>query len=159
MTSEPPDAPNFINPLAWVMDAAEPDAAESDTAEPDAAAPDTADAETSDTTRAPKLTTEARFGQAILRLRLYRGWTQRDVQRASGVHQSQVSRLETATSRGLSMRRVYAILRVLHADVIEFRPADPATPPTALELMLWGDRWERAGRAAERRRVNRRRSA
>jgi transcriptional regulator with XRE-family HTH domain len=107
----------------------------------------------------PKPTVQDRFGQAILRLRLYRGWTQRDLQRSCGVHQSQISRLETGRSPGLSMRGVYAILRALHADTIDFLPAKPAIPPTAIELMLWGDLWERAGRAAERRRLSRRRSA
>ena len=107
----------------------------------------------------PKPTVQDRFGQAILRLRLYRGWTQRDLQRSCGVHQSQISRLETGRSPGLSMRRVYAILRALHADTIDFLPAKPAIPPTALERMLWGDQWERAGRVAERRRLSRRRSA
>jgi transcriptional regulator with XRE-family HTH domain len=106
-----------------------------------------------------KLTVPELFGQAILRLRLYRSWTQRDLQRTCGVHQSQISRLESGKSPGLSMRRVYAILRALHADCIDFLPAKPAVPPTALELLLWGDQWERAGRAAERRRLSRRRSA
>jgi len=102
----------------------------------------------------------ARFGQAVLRLRLFRGWTQKDVERASGVHQSQVSRLETGRQLGLSTRRVFAILQVLHVGDIAFLPPVPATPPTELELMLWGgDPWELAGQAAERRRVSRRRSA
>jgi transcriptional regulator with XRE-family HTH domain len=113
----------------------------------------------------PPLTVADQFGRAILRLRLFRGWSQMDVERASGVDQSQVSRLETGHQLGLSTRRVFAILRVLHVGEIEFLPPEPAVPPTDLELLLWGDRWERAGRAAERRRaaakrrVSRRRSA
>jgi transcriptional regulator with XRE-family HTH domain len=106
---------------------------------------------------APKRTVEQRFGQAVLRLRLYRGWTQRDVQRSSGVHQSQISRLETGRQHGLSSRRIFAILLALHVDEIAFLPP-PAAPQTALEIMLRGDPWERAGRAAERR-LSRRRSA
>ena len=105
----------------------------------------------------PKLTVEQRFGQAVLRLRLYRGWSQRDVQRSSGVHQSQISRLETGRQHGLSSRRIFAILRALRVGEVAFMPP-PSAPQTALEFMLRGDPWERAGRAAERR-VNRRRSA
>jgi transcriptional regulator with XRE-family HTH domain len=103
------------------------------------------------------LSVEQRFGQAILRLRLYRGWSQRDVQRSSGVHQSQISRLETGRQRGLSSRRIFAVLRALNVGEIALMPP-PVAPQTALEVMLRGDPWERAGRAAERR-VNRRRSA
>lgn len=105
----------------------------------------------------PKRTVEVRFGLAILRLRLYMGWSQRDLQRTSGVHQSQISRLETGRQHGLSSRRIFAILRALHVHDIAFLPP-PTNPPTELELMLWGDPWERASRAAERR-VNHRRSA
>lgn len=108
---------------------------------------------------APKLTVEERFGQAIMRLRLYRGWSQRDLQRGCGVHQSQISRLEAGQQRGLSSRRLFAILKALHVGEIAFLPPVPKVPPTELERVLWGDPWERAGRAAERRRVNRRRSA
>jgi hypothetical protein len=43
---------------------------------------------------------EDRFGFAILRLRLYRRWSQRDLQHRSGVHQSQISRLESGFQRG-----------------------------------------------------------
>jgi transcriptional regulator with XRE-family HTH domain len=157
MNDGPVDAPNFITPAAvdweptdWSMNQDQDEAV-------DWLTDRQADPDVGPRPRVP--TTEERFGQAILRLRLYRGWTQRDVQRACGVHQSQISRLEAGRSRGLSMRRVYAILRVLHAERIEFMPPAPAFPPTALELMLRGDLWERAGRAAERRRLSRRRSA
>jgi transcriptional regulator with XRE-family HTH domain len=157
MAPEQPDAPNFINPADLEIDAAA--AALDPGLEIDAAAAAIDRAEGWSEPVPDRPTVEERFGQAVLRLRLYRGWTQRDVQRTCGVHQSQVSRLETGKSGGLSMRRVVAILRALHADEIEFRPATPIVPPTELERMLWGDPWERAGRAAERRRVNRRRSA
>lgn len=120
-----------------------------------------------------RLTVEERFGRAVLRLRLYMGWSQRDLQRTCGVHQSQISRLETGQQHGLSSRRIFAILRALHVGEIAFLPP-PTNPPTALELMFRGDPWERAGLAAEQRaaraaaqraaraaerRVNRRRSA
>ena len=105
----------------------------------------------------PKFTVEERFGQAIIRLRLYQGWSQRDLQRTCGVHQSQISRLESGRQRGLSSRRIFAILRALHVGEIAFLPP-PTVPQSQLEIMLFGDPWERAGRAVERR-VNRRRSA
>ena len=105
----------------------------------------------------PKFTVEERFGQAVMRLRLHQGWSQRDLQRTCGVHQSQISRLESGRQRGLSSRRIFAILRALHVGEIAFLPP-PTVPQTQLEIMLFGDPWERAGRAAERR-VNRRRSA
>jgi len=105
----------------------------------------------------PKSTVEERFGQAVMRLRLYRGWSQRDLQRTCGVHQSQISRLESGRQRGLSSRRIFAILRALHVGEIAFLPP-PTVQQTQLEIMLYGDPWERAGRAVERR-VNRRRSA
>ncbi|MBI2780841.1 MAG: helix-turn-helix transcriptional regulator [Chloroflexi bacterium] len=105
----------------------------------------------------PKSTVEERFGQAVMRLRLYYGWSQRDLQRTCGVHQSQISRLESGRQRGLSSRRIFAILRALRVGEIAFLPP-PTGPQTPLEIMLFGDPWERAGRAVERR-VSRRRSA
>lgn len=145
------------------IDAAEIDAAEdgSDVDDGEAVGDAVGDAivgDASERKTVPPLSVEERFGHAILRLRLYRGWSQRDLQRTSGVHQSQVSRLETGRQRGLSSRRVFAILRALRVGEVAFLPPEPAVPPTQLELMLWGDPWARAGRAAERR-VNRRRSA
>lgn len=98
----------------------------------------------------PRPTVEERFGRSIMRLRLYLGWSQRDLQRTCGVHQSQISRLETGHQHGLSSRRLFAILRALHVGEIAFLPP-PTNPPTALEIMLRGDPWERAGRAVERR--------
>ena len=105
-----------------------------------------------------KPTVEARIGHAVLRLRLYWGWSQRELQRRSGVHQSQISRLESGSQHGLSTRRLFAILRALRVGDVAFLPPEPVVPPTALELMLHGDPWERATLAADRR-VNRRRSA
>ena len=111
-----------------------------------------------DVAKGLKLTVEEQFGHAILRLRLFRGWSQRDLQRTSGVHQSQISRLESGRQRGLSTRRLFAILRALHVGEILLLPPVPRVAPTELERMLWGDPWERAGRAADVR-VNRRRTA
>ena len=104
-------------------------------------------------------TVEERLGHAVLRLRLFWGWSQRELQRRSGVHQSQISRLESGGKHGLSTRRLFAILRALRVGEIAFLPPVPSVPPTQLDVMLWGDPWERAGRAADGRRLNRRRSA
>ncbi|MEO5703369.1 MAG: helix-turn-helix transcriptional regulator [Candidatus Limnocylindrales bacterium] len=150
MELDPCDARNFIEFAASETDIGELDHA-------DAEAVDNGDVEQA--TPEPTLTVEERFGTAVLRLRLYRGWSQRDLQHTCGVHQSQISRLEAGRQRGMSIRRVFAILRALRVDVIAFVPRPPASPPTDLELMLWGDPWERAGRAADRRSVNRRRNA
>jgi transcriptional regulator with XRE-family HTH domain len=94
----------------------------------------------------------AQIGRAVMRLRLYRGWKQIDVERATGIDQTTVSRLERGTQRGLSIRRLAAILDALLVDAIVFEPFNPEGPPTSLELMLSGDRWRRAELAVERRR-------
>lgn len=93
----------------------------------------------------------AQIGRAVLRLRLYRGWKQIDVERATGIDQTTISRLERGTQRGLSIRRLAAILDALLIDAIVFEPFNPEGPPTSLELMLSGDRWRRAELTAERR--------
>jgi transcriptional regulator with XRE-family HTH domain len=96
------------------------------------------------------------LGRAALRLRLFRGWTQRDLEWSSGVDQTTISRFEHGRQRGLSIRALAAMLEALKAGRVEFLP--PKGPePTPLELMLYGDRWERAGRAAEGRLARRRR--
>jgi transcriptional regulator with XRE-family HTH domain len=107
----------------------------------------------------PEPTIEERFGEAVLRLRLFWGWSQRELQHRSRVHQSQISRLESGRQRGLSTRRLFAILRALRVGHISFEPPVSRVSPTDLDVLLWGDPWERAGRAVERRRLNRRRSA
>jgi transcriptional regulator with XRE-family HTH domain len=98
------------------------------------------------------------LGRAILRLRLYHGWTQRELERRCGVDQTTLSRLERGGRANLGSRRLGAVLGALQVGDVVLRPraAEPAQTP--LELMLYGDRWVRAGREAERR-VSRRRSA
>jgi transcriptional regulator with XRE-family HTH domain len=105
-----------------------------------------------------RLSMEVILGRAFLRLRLYLGWSQRDLERASGVDQSTICRLEVGKGANVGSRRLVALLSALRADDVVFLPRPPAAPPTALELMLHGDPWERAIREADRR-VNRRRSA
>ena len=104
------------------------------------------------------LTTEEMLGRGILRLRLYIGWSQRELERKSGVDQSTICRLETGHAANVGSARLCAILRALRVGDVVFVPRFPAVEPTALELMLRGDPWKRAVAEAERR-VNRRRSA
>jgi transcriptional regulator with XRE-family HTH domain len=91
------------------------------------------------------------LGRAVLQLRLYRGWKQVDVERRTSIDQTTISRLERGERRGLSIRRFAKILDALLVGDVTFEPFEPGGPPTALEVMLGGDRWERAGRAADRR--------
>ena len=104
------------------------------------------------------LTAEEMLGRGMLRLRLYIGWSQRDLERKSGVDQSTICRLETGHAANVGSARVCAVLRALRVGDVVFLPRFPAVEPTALELMLRGDPWRRAVAEAERR-VNRRRSA
>ena len=92
----------------------------------------------------------AQLGRAHLRLRLFRGWSQLDVERQSGVDQTTVSRFERADEQGLSIQRLAAMLAALNVGEIDFRPP-PGPPPTPLELMIYGDRWQKSGKAADRR--------
>ena len=101
---------------------------------------------------------DERLGMAILRLRLYRGWSQRQLGRVSKVDQSIISRLERGKAPGLAVRRVYALLRALRAEEITFGPGLGRVPQSSWEDAMYGDMWERAGRLAEAR-LNRRRSA
>jgi transcriptional regulator with XRE-family HTH domain len=105
-----------------------------------------------------RLTPAELLGRGLLRLRLYIGWSQRDVERSSGVDQSTLCRLETGKAANVGSARICAILRALRVGDVVFLPRLPTVEPTALELMLRGDPWKRAVEEAERR-VNRRRSA
>ena len=54
--------------------------------------------------------------------------------------QTTISRLEHGRQRGLSIRRLAAILDALKVgDVVFERPR--TVPQTSLEIMLFGDRW------------------
>jgi transcriptional regulator with XRE-family HTH domain len=104
---------------------------------------------------AAALTVEELLGRAILRLRLYRGWSQRDLERRARVDQSTISRLETGGRANVGARRLCSVLEALGvADIV--MPASGTLEPTTLELMLYGDPWQRAGREAERRVARRR---
>ena len=101
---------------------------------------------------------EVKVGRAILRLRLYWGWSQAELGRRSGLDQTTISRLERGRQEGLAIRRFFAILRALQVGEIVMLPRPPAAPMTSLELMLSGDPWKRAINEADRR-LNRRRTS
>jgi len=98
----------------------------------------------------PKPRALAKVGRAVLRLRLYRGWSQLDLERSSGVDQTTISRLERGVQRGLCIRKLGAILDALHVGEVIF-DRQPTVPQTALEIMLYGDPWEKAVAEADRR--------
>jgi transcriptional regulator with XRE-family HTH domain len=124
------------------------DAPDQDADDQDADDQDADDQDVDDDT----LSVEEKVGQAVLRLRLYWGWSQSSLERRSGVDQTTISRLERGLQHGLSIRRLFAILRALRVGDVTFAPPKPFVPPTLLELMLHGDPWERATRETERRR-------
>jgi transcriptional regulator with XRE-family HTH domain len=92
-----------------------------------------------------------KIGRAVLRLRLYYGWSQRDLEHRSKVDQTTISRLERGVLGGLSIRRLGAILDALHVGEIVFGEPDLIVAPTDLEIMLFGDRWALARQEADRR--------
>jgi transcriptional regulator with XRE-family HTH domain len=82
-----------------------------------------------------------KVGRAVLRLRLYFGWSQRDLEARANVDQTTISRLERGVVHGLSIRRLGAILDALHVGDVVFDQPELIVPPTDLEIMLFGDRW------------------
>jgi len=95
------------------------------------------------------------IARAVLQLRLFRGWTQLDVEHRSGVDQTTISRLEGGLQEGLSIVRLARILDALLVGDVRCPPANTVAP-TPLELMIFGDTWKRAGDRAARR-IDRRR--
>ncbi len=92
----------------------------------------------------------AKIGRGVLRMRLFWGWSQAELERRSGVDQTTISRLERGVQRGLSIRRLGKILDALAVgDELFEKP--PTIPQTALEIMLYGDPWKRATDEADRR--------
>ena len=97
-----------------------------------------------------KPTAMAKLGRAVLQLRLFMRWTQTDLERASGVDQTTISRLERGIQTGLSTGRLAAILDALRVSDVTFDHV-PTVPQTPLELMIYGDHWKRAAAEADRR--------
>src|ERR1041385_494974 len=89
------------------------------------------------------------IGRAVLGLRLYRGWSQHDLEVSSGVDQTTISRLERGRQRGFSVRSLAAIIGALTVDDVVFERA-PSERPTSVEIMLSGDRWAMASKKADR---------
>ena len=108
--------------------------------------------------RTPAPAVDELIGQAVLRLRIYRGLSQQKLERLSGVDQTTISRLEHAKAHGLSIRRLFAILNALRTEEITFGPGARKVPQSSWEDAMYGDMWERAGRLADAR-LSRRRSA
>jgi transcriptional regulator with XRE-family HTH domain len=98
----------------------------------------------------PRRPAMAKLGRAVLRLRLYLGWSQKDLEARSGVDQTTISRLERGKQRGLSIRRLAKILDALQVGEIVFDKR-PSVPQTDLEVLLYGDPWKRAVAEADRR--------
>ena len=71
------------------------------------------------------------LGRAALRLRLFLGWTQRDVEIRSAVDQTTISRFERGRQPGMSIMCLAAILEALRAGRIDVLPP-PGPPPTHL---------------------------
>ena len=91
------------------------------------------------------------IGRAVLQLRLYLGWRQIDVEARAAVDQTTVSRLERGLQKGLSLRKLAAILDALMVGEIQVKPWTMSGPPTELERMLRGDPWRRATERADKR--------
>lgn len=75
------------------------------------------------------------LGAAVKRRRVALGWSQRDVLRATGIHQTVISRLERGVLTGIRFSKFARLVAAMHALDLE-RPHPP--PPR-------GYRWERAG--------------
>ena len=88
------------------------------------------------------------IGRALLRVRIYRGWRQRQLERITGIDQTTISRLERGARPGLSIRRLAAMLEALDVAEIEFKPARPLVLFSNDEQLLQ-DAWLRAGRYAD----------
>ena len=92
----------------------------------------------------------AKIGRGVLRLRLFWGWSQAELERRSGVDQTTISRLERGVQRGLCIRKLGAILDALRVHEVLFEKP-PTIPQTDLEIVLYGDPWARAATEADRR--------
>ena len=75
-----------------------------------------------------------RLGEQLRRARLGRGWSQRGLERASGVDQTTISRLENGRLVNLGFLRIVALVAALEGTWQIF-PPDPPDPPTPSALL------------------------
>jgi transcriptional regulator with XRE-family HTH domain len=74
-----------------------------------------------------------RLGEQLRRARLGRGWSQRGLERASGVDQTTISRLENGRLVNLGFLRIVALVAALEGTWQIFPPDPPDSPkPSAL---------------------------
>src|SRR5829696_5158081 len=69
-----------------------------------------------------RLAPEELLGRGLLRLRLYMGWSQKDVERVSQVDQSTLSRLETGKAANVGSARICAVLAALRVGDVVILP-------------------------------------
>ncbi len=74
------------------------------------------------------------LGAMVKRRRIALHWSQRDLQRATGIHQSAISRLETGRLSGLRMARFAALVAAM-------KGLDPDAPHPKPPLKPWRD-WD-----------------
>ena len=103
--------------------------------------------------RAPgsRPTSLEKIGRAVLRLRLWQGWSQATREHWSGVDQTTISRMERGRHSGINIKSVAKVLDALNVGDITFEHPRLVSEQTPLEIMLYGDHWARAGREADRR--------
>src|SRR5215210_15630 len=70
-----------------------------------------------------------RLGEQLRRARLGRGWSQRGLERASGVDQTTISRLENGRLVNLGFLRIVSLVAALEGSWQIF-PPDPPDAPT-----------------------------
>jgi transcriptional regulator with XRE-family HTH domain len=92
-----------------------------------------------------------KIGRAVLRLRLWYGWSQATLESRSGVDQTTISRLERGRHPGINIKVLSKVLDALNVGDVAFDHPPLVSEQTPLEIMLHGDIWARACREADRR--------
>jgi transcriptional regulator with XRE-family HTH domain len=73
------------------------------------------------------------IGLQLKRARLGIGWTQRRLERASGVDQTTISRLENGRLASLRLVRIAALMQALNGTWQIFDGAQPPDPPSVCQ--------------------------
>jgi transcriptional regulator with XRE-family HTH domain len=76
------------------------------------------------------------LGAAVKRRRETIGWSQRDLQRATGIHQSVISRLENGVLMGIRFSKFARLVAALNGLELE-RPHPPPPRPHWWERGAW----------------------